>query len=163
MLSLAKLGRGREDYHLRAVGADASQYYSERGEVSGAWLGGGAEDLGLQGQVQDRALLALLAGYEPGAQELEGGRVGQRLVAPPSAGKQTPGFDACLKAPKSVSLLWAFGDRVQVGNRTLDQVVEVAHDEAVREAMTIAHLAPVYRGRLLLPVLGKVSSLAARR
>jgi hypothetical protein len=34
MLSLAKLGRGREDYHLRAVGADANQYYSERGEVA---------------------------------------------------------------------------------------------------------------------------------
>jgi hypothetical protein len=42
MLSLAKIGRGREDYHLRAVGADASAYYSERGEVAGRWLGGGA-------------------------------------------------------------------------------------------------------------------------
>jgi hypothetical protein len=31
VLSLAKLGRGREDYHLRAVGADASEYYSEHG------------------------------------------------------------------------------------------------------------------------------------
>jgi TrwC relaxase len=49
MLSLAKLGRGREDYYLRAVGADASQYYSEHGEVAGLWLGGGAAELGLQG------------------------------------------------------------------------------------------------------------------
>src|SRR5215472_9374410 len=61
MLSLAKLGRGREDYYLRSIGADASQYYSERGEVAGAWVGGGAEVLGLRGQVQDAALLALLA------------------------------------------------------------------------------------------------------
>ena len=53
MLSLAKLGRGREDYYLRSVGADASQYYSERGEVAGGWLGGGAGDLGLRGRVQD--------------------------------------------------------------------------------------------------------------
>lgn len=136
MLSLAKLGRGREDYYLRCVGADASQYYSERGEVAGVWLGGGAVDLGLRGQVEDQVLLAVLAGYEPGAQQQERGWIGRQLVAPPRAGKRTPGIDACFKAPKSVSLLWAFGDRVQVGGRTLDQVVEMAHDEAVREAMT---------------------------
>ena len=135
MLSLAKLGRGREDYYLRSVGADASQYYSERGEVAGRWLGGGAAGLGLNGRVQDQALLAVLAGYEPGAQRRDAGWIGNRLVAPPKAGKRTPGFDACFKAPKSVSLLWAFGDRVQVGQRTLDQVVEMAHDEAVCEAL----------------------------
>jgi conjugative relaxase-like TrwC/TraI family protein len=39
------------------------------------------------------------------------------------------------KAPKSVSLLWAFGDRIQIRGRTLDQVIEAAHDESVREAM----------------------------
>jgi conjugative relaxase-like TrwC/TraI family protein len=135
MLSLAKLGRGREDYYLRSVGADASQYYSERGEVAGAWLGGGAADLGLHGQVEDQALLAVLAGYEPDGQPGAAGWVGRQLVAAPSAGKRMPGFDACWKAPKSVSLLWAFGDRIQVGGRTLDQVVEQAHDEAVREAI----------------------------
>jgi conjugative relaxase-like TrwC/TraI family protein len=135
MLSLAKLGRGREDYYLRSVGVDASQYYSDRGEVAGGWLGGGAGDLGLRGRVQDQALLAVLVGYEPGAHRQEGGWIGSQLVAPPRAGKRMPGFDACFKAPKSVSLLWAFGDRIQVGDRTLDQVVELAHDEAVREAL----------------------------
>jgi hypothetical protein len=49
VLSLAKIGRGREDYHLRPVGADASTYYSEHGEVAGRWLGGGAAALGLGG------------------------------------------------------------------------------------------------------------------
>src|SRR5215467_8416445 len=127
MLTLAKLGRGREDYYLRAVGADASQYYSEHGEVAGLWLGGGAAELGLRGRVEDAALLAVLAGYQPETRE--------RLVAPPTAGKRMPGIDACFKAPKSVSLLWAFGDRIEVGGRTLDRVVEAAHDEAVREAM----------------------------
>jgi conjugative relaxase-like TrwC/TraI family protein len=135
MLSLAKLGRGREDYYLRAVGADASTYYSERGEVAGGWLGGGAADLGLHGRVQDQALLAVLAGYEPGAEPRDAGWAGHQLVKPPSTGKRTPGFDACFKAPKSVSLLWAFGDRIQVGDRTLDLVVEIAQDEAVREAL----------------------------
>jgi conjugative relaxase-like TrwC/TraI family protein len=149
MLSLAKLGRGREDYYLRAVGADASQYYSERGEVAGRWLGGGAEVLGLRGQVQGQVLLALLAGYEPGAQQQGKGWAGRRLVAPPKTGRRTPGFDACFKAPKSVSLLWAFGDRVRVGERTLDQVVQMAHDEAVREALSYleASAAKGRRGR----------------
>src|SRR5258707_945980 len=133
MLSLAKLGRGREDYYLRSVGADASRYYSERGEVAGGWLGGGSPELGPHGPVEDQALLAVLAGYEPGAVPDGAGWSGRRLVAPPRTGRRTPGIDACFKAPKSVSLLWAFGDRVQVGERTLDQVVELAHDEAVRE------------------------------
>ncbi len=39
MLSLAKIGRGREEYHLSAVGHGASMYYSERGEVAGVWMG----------------------------------------------------------------------------------------------------------------------------
>jgi conjugative relaxase-like TrwC/TraI family protein len=146
MLSLAKLGRGREDYYIRSVGADASQYYSERGEVAGGWLGGGAADLGLRGRVEDQALLAVLAGYEPGAQRRERGWVGRQLVAPPSAGKRTPGIDACFKAPKSVSLLWAFGDRAPVGERTLDRIVEMAHDDAVREAMIYLE-ASAARGR----------------
>ena len=36
LLSLAKLGHGREDYHLQAVGADAGEYYSERGRSRAA-------------------------------------------------------------------------------------------------------------------------------
>jgi conjugative relaxase-like TrwC/TraI family protein len=149
VLSLAKLGRGREDYYLRSVGADASEYYSERGEVAGRWLGGGAAALGLRGLVHDQAVLAVLAGYEPGAQPRGAGWDGLRLVAPPKTGRRTPGFDACFKAPKSVSLLWAFGDRIQVGGRTLDRVVEMAHDEAVREALAYleASAAKGRRGR----------------
>ena len=80
MLSLAKIGRGREDYHLRAVGADASAYYSERGEVAGRWLGGGATVLGLNGRVEDEALLAVLAGRDPAA--------AKQLVSPPRTGQR---------------------------------------------------------------------------
>jgi conjugative relaxase-like TrwC/TraI family protein len=163
MLSLAKLGRGREDYYLRSVGADASQYYSERGEVAGGWVGGGAEVLGLQGRVQDQALLAVLAGYEPGAERRDAGWAGRRLVAPPRAGKRMPGFDACFKAPKSVSLLWAFGDGIQVGGRTLDQVVEMAHDEAVREALVYLEAAAAKgrRGRDGVVQVGSSGFVAA--
>jgi conjugative relaxase-like TrwC/TraI family protein len=85
--------------------------------------------------VATQAMLAVLAGYEPDARPEGAGWLGQQLVAPPKTGMRTPGFDACWKAPKSVSLLWAFGDRIPVGDRTLDRVIESAHDEAVREAM----------------------------
>jgi conjugative relaxase-like TrwC/TraI family protein len=138
VLSLAKIGRGREDYHLRAVGADASAYYSERGEVAGRWLGGGAAALGLEGRVDDPALLAVLAGRSPDGE--------QGLVAPPRAGQRMPGIDACFKAPKSVSVLWAFGDRVPAGSRSRDRVVEAAHDEAVEAAMSYLESAAA-RGR----------------
>ncbi|TMC03877.1 MAG: hypothetical protein E6J41_26185 [Chloroflexi bacterium] len=84
--------------------------------------------LGLSGRVEDDALLAVLAGRDPSA--------AQQLVASPPTGHRMPGIDACFKAPKSVSLLWAFGDRVGVGGRTLDRVVEAAHDEAVEAAMS---------------------------
>ena len=136
MLSLAKLGRGREDYHLRAVGSDATEYYSERGEVAGRWLGGGAAALGLEGRVEDQALLAILAGYRPDARRQENGSwLGPQLVSPPRNGRRMPGIDACFNAPKSVSLLWAFGDRIELGGRILDRVAEQAHDDAVRQAM----------------------------
>ena len=96
--------------------------------MAGLWLGGGAAVLGLSGRVEDDALLAVLAGRDPSA--------AQQLVASPPTGHRMPGIDACFKAPKSVSLLWAFGDRVGVGGRTLDRVVEAAHDEAVEAAMS---------------------------
>jgi conjugative relaxase-like TrwC/TraI family protein len=146
LLSLAKIGRGREEYYLRAVGALATEYYSERGEVAGRWLGGGAAALGLAGRVQDHHLMALLAGYAPDAQFGENGWTGQQLVAAPRAGRRMPGIDACFAAPKSVSLLWAFGDRLHVNGRRVDQVIEAAHDEAVQEALAYLEAAAA-RGR----------------
>src|SRR5215467_3743961 len=146
MLSLAKIGRGREDYYLRAVGADATEYYSERGEVAGRWLGGGAATLGLAGRVQDHQLMAVLAGFAPDAQFGKDGWSGQRLVAPVRTGRRMPGMDACFKAPKSVSLLWAFGDQMEVGGRRVDQIIEAAHDEAVRASLTYLE-ANAARGR----------------
>ncbi len=88
MLSLAKSGHGREDYRLRAVDVGASEYCSERGEVEGLWLGGHGEALGLRGRVQDQELLAVLAGYVPGAWPQGAGWSGQRLVAPPGDGQR---------------------------------------------------------------------------
>ena len=50
MLSWAKLARGSEGY-LEAVAQGAEDSYVGRGEVPGYWTGGGAELLGLDGEV----------------------------------------------------------------------------------------------------------------
>jgi hypothetical protein len=78
--NLAEPGRAGSragGHYLRSVGADDRRYYSELGDAAGAWLGGGATDLGLHGQVQDQALPAVPAGYEPGARPA--GEVTERI------------------------------------------------------------------------------------
>ena len=144
MLSLAHIGRGAEDYHLKAVGHGATLYYSEKGEVAGAWIGKGAADLGLRGKVEDNPLLAVLAGYEPSAQRVatEGQEVweaGRRLVRGPGNRARLPGIDATFKAPKSVSLLWALGHDIEAGQGrgSVSDIVTRAHDEAVRAAFAM--------------------------
>ena len=144
MLSLAHIGRGAEDYHLKAVGHGATLYYSEKGEVAGAWIGKGATDLGLRGPVEDDPLLAVLAGYEPSAPRVatdgqEVWEAGRRLVRGPGNRDRLPGIDATFKAPKSVSLLWALGHDIEAGQGrgSVSDVVTRAHDEAVRAAFAV--------------------------
>ena len=144
MLSLAHIGRGAEDYHLKAVGHGATLYYSEKGEVAGAWIGTGASDLGLRGQVEDNPLLAVLAGYEPSARKVardgeEVWEAGRRLVRGPGNRDRLPGIDATFKAPKSVSLLWALGHDIDAGQGrgSVSDVVTRAHDEAVHAAIAV--------------------------
>ena len=144
VLSLAHIGRGSEDYHLKAVGNGANLYYSEKGEVAGAWIGNGAADLGLRGQVEDKALLAVLAGYEPTVRRVarDGGdawEAGRRLVRGPGNRDRLPGIDATFKAPKSVSLLWALGHDIDAGQGrgSVSEVVTRAHDEAIHAAFAV--------------------------
>ncbi|MGA9597195.1 MAG: relaxase domain-containing protein, partial [Acidimicrobiia bacterium] len=54
-------------------GTEAGRYYTERlpsyyldaGEPPGRWFGRGAAHLGLEGQVDDEAFLAVMAGQHP--------------------------------------------------------------------------------------------------
>jgi conjugative relaxase-like TrwC/TraI family protein len=105
-------------------GLDAGRYYTERlpgyyldgGEPPGRWWGKAASDLGLSGQVDPEAFLAVMAGEDPVSGEVLGRRYGEGSVR---------GYDATFSAPKSVSLLWALGDE-----QVREQLVE-AHDTAV--------------------------------
>jgi hypothetical protein len=101
MLSAGKLGRGQERYYLDKVAEGAEDYYSGEGEGPGQWLGDGAEDLGLNGQVEPDQLVAMLTGRHPATGE----PLGLRHVD----GGAVPGFDLTFSAPKSVSLSWALG------------------------------------------------------
>jgi conjugative relaxase-like TrwC/TraI family protein len=105
-------------------GAEAGRYYTERlpsyyldgGEPPGRWWGAAVGNLGLEGDVDADAFLALMAGKDPDTGTDLGRRYGEESVR---------GFDATFSAPKSVSLLWALGDE-----RLQKEVLE-AHDGAV--------------------------------
>ncbi len=78
--------------------------YWQRSAVHSAWLGQGARALGLSGEVDAPALLAVLGGRAPGAGALTG-RPGAR---------QRQGWDLVFAAPKSLSLLVAAGPEAGV-------------------------------------------------
>ena len=106
-------------------GCDAGAYYVEQlpnyylqsGEPRGVWLGDGAPMLGLSGEVDDDAFLALIAGMDPHRPDRHlGRRYNEDSVR---------GFDVTASAPKSVSILFALGDD-DIRREVLD-----AHDAAV--------------------------------
>ncbi|HQT62625.1 MobF family relaxase, partial [Acidiphilium sp.] len=91
-------------------------YYQGRSAPS-AWLGSGAAELGLSGEVDGTALMAVLSGKLPDGTDLSGR--GNRLAS------RRLGHDLTISAPKSVSILALAGG---------DARLLEAHDEAVREA-----------------------------
>jgi conjugative relaxase-like TrwC/TraI family protein len=106
-------------------GCDAGAYYVEQlpnyylqsGEPRGVWLGDGAPMLGLSGEVDDDAFLALISGMDPQRPDRD---LGRRYND-----ESVRGFDVTASAPKSVSILFALGDD-EVRREVLD-----AHDAAV--------------------------------
>lgn len=64
MLSIGKLSPGRADYYLDTVATGAEEYYLGSGEAPGRWLGRGAEQLDLTGEVGARELRHALAGCD---------------------------------------------------------------------------------------------------
>ncbi|TVR35676.1 MAG: hypothetical protein EA388_06360, partial [Nitriliruptor sp.] len=104
LLNIGRMGPGRADYYLTAVARSdggVEGYYLARGEEPGRWLGTGSKILGLAGEVTGEQLRAVLDAKHPAT--------GDRLSAHPA--RKVPGFDHTFRAPKSVSLLWALGDR----------------------------------------------------
>lgn len=120
MLNIGKLARGQQDYYLNSVARGVEDYYLGSGEAPGYWLGGGAADLGLEGNVLERELTPVLEGHNPAT--------GEALTRRHYKARM-PGFDLTFRAPKSVSLLHALGPK-----EASNEVVS-AHDSAVLLAL----------------------------
>jgi len=117
VIGIGKLGAGRAEYYLSQVADGVEDYYTTSGEAPGVWLGGGSVGLGLTGELDADDLRSVLNGMAPDGTQLAG------------AGRKTPGFDVTMRAPKSVSLLFALGD-AEIAAQVRD-----AHDEAVRQTL----------------------------
>jgi conjugative relaxase-like TrwC/TraI family protein len=122
MLSIGKLGAGPTAgrYYVEQVAQGREDYYSGEGEAPGAWLGTGAHDLGLGGEVDEGGIERLLSARDPAS--------GAELRTPPSAGA-VAGVDLTFKSPKSVSIIFGIAE---------DEVARElvgAHEAAVRYAL----------------------------
>src|SRR5712691_9217287 len=122
-----------ETYYQQDYNNKKENYYSERGEVNGNWIGRLAEDWGLEGEVTSEQYARLVAGQDP--------HTGEQLIRfVPSreavnnygeeitTSEHRAGWDATFSAPKSVSLTALVGD---------DERVRVAHRESVEKALEV--------------------------
>jgi conjugative relaxase-like TrwC/TraI family protein len=74
----------------------AEDYYTESGHTQGRWLGSGAAELQLAGDVNEKAFDRLAAGFHP--------ETGDALVQR-AGDSHRPGWDLTFSAPKSVSIV----------------------------------------------------------
>src|SRR6059058_1215428 len=122
-----------ETYYQQDYANKKENYYSERGEVNGNWIGELAEEWGLIGEVTSEQYERLVAGQDP--------NTGEQLIRfVPSreavnnygeeitTSEHRAGWDATFSAPKSVSLTALVGD---------DERVRVAHRESVEKALEV--------------------------
>jgi conjugative relaxase-like TrwC/TraI family protein len=101
----------------------AEDYYAESGRSRGHWHGSGAQALGLQAEIHERAFDHLAAGLDPES--------GEALVQ--RAGEQhRPGWDLTFSAPKSVSIVWGIAETKQ------REAIEHAHILAVERTLAFA-------------------------
>ncbi len=120
MLTVTKLGDA--DYLIDQVAVGVDDYYLGRGEAPGVWHGKWAAKLGVEGVVDHGALRSLLDGRNPvTGSDLLAGRPMREVAA----------FDATFSAPKSASLLWAFG------TPEVAAAVSIAHVESVAAALDV--------------------------
>src|SRR3954452_18442002 len=118
-------------YYQQDYANKTENYYSERGEVNGNWIGQLAEEWELTGEVTSEQYERLVAGQDP--------HTGEQLIRfVPSreavnnygeeitTSEHRAGWDATFSAPKSVSLAALVGD---------DDRIRTAHRESVDESL----------------------------
>jgi len=153
VLGINPISDPAEGYYLDAVAQGVDEYYRGVGEAPGWWAGTAAAfELGLDGEVNADDLIAVWSGLDP--------RNGEQLG--PFTNRKVRGFDLCWRAPKSVSLLFAFG------SPEVSKVVRDAHDRAVAAAFGYleANAAATRKGHGGLqsePVDGFVASMFRHR
>jgi conjugative relaxase-like TrwC/TraI family protein len=157
VLSIGKLERTNDhahrgvNYYLGRVASGIEDYYTGAGEAPGEWIGAGAAELGLEGHVDAFDLRAITEGAtDP--------RTGTYLLAGRPGARTVPGFDHTYSAPKSVSLLYAFGDD------EVRRAVTAAHDAAVKAAVSDyleAHALGARRGTDGVERIGTSGAIAA--
>jgi len=123
MLSLWKLRVGAEAYYLGQVARGLDDYYIGGSETRGRWIGTGANLLNLPDEVTGDDLRAVLAGLAPGTGLTPDGKQVRTWKG------RVPGFDLTFSTPKSVSVMYAFGDVL-----VRDDIVK-SIDNAVKETM----------------------------
>jgi conjugative relaxase-like TrwC/TraI family protein len=164
MLKIAAI-KGDGSYFINSVADDLEAYYSGKGEAPGEWMGIGAETLAASGVVEPDGFTRLLAGHHPVTGEplaagqgtrahgpgssrskvvhLHEHRAARSASAPKEGDKRVRGLDLTFSAPKSVSLVWAFGDE------QAKREVIAAIDAALTEGLGYLerHACVVRRGR----------------
>lgn len=120
-MSIGKLtATGRtERYYTRAVAQGREDYYAGHGEAPGRWIGSGWRSEESDRDVTERELRGLLEGRHPVSDDPLRRRNARGVM----------GFDVTFSAPKSVSVVYAVGDR--------DTAIAVrdAHEAAVQDAL----------------------------
>jgi conjugative relaxase-like TrwC/TraI family protein len=113
-------------YYDREVAQGLENYYLAAGEEPGRWIGSGAAQLGLAGEVDGDRLEAL---FDRGCDPVTGAALGRPFVHYVNRSTVT-GYSLSFSPPKSVSLLWALGDPEVTAE------VREAHDQAVATAVS---------------------------
>jgi conjugative relaxase-like TrwC/TraI family protein len=110
----------------------AEDYYTESGCTVGRWLGSGAAELHLAGDVNEQAFDRLAAGFHPEMDTALVQRAGEY---------HRPGWDLTFSAPKSVSVVWGIAEGKQ------REAIERAHVQAVERTLAFAEQQQLFVAR----------------
>ena len=138
MMSLSKMAPLAWRYYAEEVAAGREDYFAAGAERPGRFLGRGAQDLGIAGvEVTSEAMERL---FGRGCDPRHGAPLGRSFS--PEDERTVAGFALTFSPPKTVSVLWALGDREVSG------AVLAAHEAAVKEALAFLedHAAFTRRG-----------------
>lgn len=134
MITLRDIHNGESYASRHLVHGD---YYSEHERVQGQWLGKGAAQLGLQGEVDLQCLENIRQGLDPKTGEkLRARKSVEKVLANGDKKNPIAFIDLAVSAPKSVSIMQELGN----DGRLLE-----AHNQAVRDTLGIIERAATTR------------------